>query len=37
MKGCFTFILFVILLFLGPVGILCAAILGILLMTRKNK
>lgn len=37
MKGCIIFVLFVILLFCGPLGWIGAAVLGILLLTKGKK
>ena len=34
MKGFFILILFFVLLFLGPIGWICAAVLGIILLTK---
>ena len=35
MKGCLIVILFIVLLFLGPIGWTAAAVLGIILLVRK--
>jgi len=37
MKGCIVAILFIVLLFFGPVGWVCAAVLGIILLTSGKK
>lgn len=37
MKGCIVAILFIVLLFFGPVGWIAAAVLGIILLTSGNK
>lgn len=37
MKGCLVGILFIILLFFGPIGWVCAAVLGIILLTFLSK
>ena len=37
MSGCLIFILFVVLLCFGPVGWICAAVLGIILLTQNKK
>jgi hypothetical protein len=37
MKGCLIAILFIILLFFGPAGWICAAVLGIILLASSDK
>lgn len=37
MKGCLAAILFIVLLSFGPVGWICAAVLGIILLTSSSK
>lgn len=37
MKGCLIMILFIILLFCGPIGWICAAVLGIVLLVKSVK
>lgn len=37
MKGCLIAILFIVLLFLGPTGWVCAAVLGIILLMLSKK
>jgi hypothetical protein len=37
MKGCIVFVLFIILLFFGPIGWFFAVILGIVLLTSNKK